>query len=85
LKEISDGIYLINGSKDQKYQVDIHLPFCECKSHYWNRMKAFKKNEYPKDCKHIELCKSDYNEKNKNNKENAKIILSNAERNNPSF
>jgi len=57
LKRISDGIYLVNGSNGNKYNVDTYLDFCECKSHYFNRIKAFKNSEYPKDCKHLKMCK----------------------------
>lgn len=70
------SIYVI-GSKGDLYYVDIDMPFCECKSHYFNRLRAYKKNLIPEDCKHIKHAKEVLMvEKNKNNKTNTKLGLS---------
>ncbi len=49
IKQIGEQRFLIQSDKDpeETYEVDLAMPFCECKGFYYNK----------KECKHIKLAK----------------------------
>jgi 4-hydroxy-3-methylbut-2-en-1-yl diphosphate reductase len=47
VKKISDNRFLVTSDKGECYEVDLAMPFCECKGFYYNK----------RECKHIKLAR----------------------------